>query len=134
MGIFTKTLTENDLATNRIGKLRSYRLSRGDLMTSFRGRLLSFYREGMEPEVRNKFVSSYIDTIAIFRTDKDKYVVYYILQYVGNDYEQGQRAFLNSAESMDHIETFLSKMNYQNVKSFASIILSEARRMDGPAH
>lgn len=128
MVLFARTLTEKDFATNLIGKSKRYRLARDEVSTSFRGRLLAFYSEGGEtPE---HVIATHVDTIALFKTEKNTYVVYYHIKYVDNDRGERRGTFIHSENSLDAVETFLNKMHYRNVKSFAPIILSEARKYD----
>ncbi|QJT08902.1 hypothetical protein [Oceanidesulfovibrio marinus] len=127
MGLLSRTLSADDIASKHIGKQRRYRLARDDFFTSFKGTLLTFYREGLTGSDRERFVSNYVDSMAIFRTEKGQYLVYYIVEFIGNEYSSGRRTFIKVLDSPEMLKQFVDRMEYNNNKLFKPIILSELR-------
>ncbi len=127
MGLFSRTLTQEDISSKHLGKKRRYRLPRDDFYTSFKGTLITFYREGLTGVDKERFVSNYVDSMAIFRTEKGQYLVYYIVEFIGNDYNSGRRSFIKVLGSLEKLELFVNRMEYNNNTLFKPIILSELR-------
>ncbi|MFW5735158.1 MAG: hypothetical protein ACOCWR_08870 [Oceanidesulfovibrio sp.] len=127
MSLFSRTLTHADISSKHLGKTRRYRLPRDDFYTAFKGKLITFYREGLTGVDRERFVSNYLDSMAIFRTEKGQYLVYYTVEFIGNEYSSGRRSFIKVLESLDKLEDFVDRMEYNNNKLFKPIILSELR-------
>lgn len=96
----------------------------------FSGALLAFYREELTAEERESSVNNYLDVLALFKTEKQQYLVYYEVEFTGERYKLGRQQFVALLKSMEEVETFLNKMSYSNSSSFRSIILSEAKIYD----
>lgn len=96
----------------------------------FSGALLAFYREELTAEERESSVNNYLDVLALFKTEKQQYFVYYEVEFTGERYKLGRQQFVALLKSMEEVETFLNKMSYSNSSSFRSIILSEAKIYD----
>ncbi|AGW14867.1 hypothetical protein DGI_3154 [Megalodesulfovibrio gigas DSM 1382 = ATCC 19364] len=130
MAWFSRRLTEKDIASIHLGKKKSYKLPRGSGAILFAGALLAFYREELTPEERESSVTNYLDVLALFKTEKQHYFVYYEVEFTGEQYKLGRQRFVALLKSMAEVENFLNKMSYSNSSSFRSIILSEAKIYD----
>lgn len=127
MGLLSRTLTHEDISSKHLGKMRRYRLPREGFFTSFKGTLITFYHEGLTGVDKERFVSNFVDSMAIFRTEKGQYIVYYIVEFIGNEYNSGRRTFIKVLDSPEKLENFVDRMEYNNNTLFKPIILSELR-------
>lgn len=130
MSWFQRKLTEKDLASIHLGKPKAYKLPRGSGYVLFTGCLLALYREEFTDEERESSVSNYLDVLALFKTEKQQYFVYYEVKFTGEQYKRGHQSFMTILQNLDEFEVFLNRMTYSNSASFKSILLSEARIYD----
>ncbi len=131
MPMLIRTLTHEDIASKHLNKLRRYRLPRDDFFTTFKGRLLAFYREGLTGLDRERFASNYLDSIAVFMTLKGQFLVYYTVEFISNEYTSGRRSFIKLLDDMEHLKIFIGRMRYNNDDLYKPIILSEVRSRAG---
>lgn len=125
-----RKLTAKDIASIHLGKRRAYRLTRGENSVVFTGTLLAHYHENLSQEEKEAQVSNYLDVIALFKTEKQQYFLYYEVSFNGIHKLRGQQSFVTILKSLDDFEPFLDKMKYTNGNSFKTIVLSEARIYD----
>ncbi len=131
MSWFKRKLTEKDLASIHLGKQKTYKLPRGNGSVLFTGVLLALYREEFTDEERESSVSNYLDVLALFKTEKQQYFVYYEVKFTGEQYKRGHQSFVTILQGLEEFEVFLNRMTYSNSTSFRSILMSEARIYDG---
>lgn len=130
MALLGKTFTETDIASNKLGKMKRYTLPRAQLSINFKGKLLSFYREDAENSGQITYMATYVDTIALFKTEKEQYLVYYQLNNVEDNPPTNRKSHVKVLSSLAEVESFLQRMQYANKNSYHSIILSDARKFD----
>ena len=129
MLFFSRALTEKDINPIRLGKLRTYRLSRNGQVLRFNGRLLSSYSifgDSLEPEAQRQ---THLESIAIFKT-RTRYLLYYVVQYLNNDHISGRQVGIHAAPTLDELAAFIDSMHYVNKKSFAHAVIDDARAQD----
>lgn len=115
-----RTLREKDINSTQLGKTRSYKLTRGGLLFSFKGMLLGFYHiagDSLDQEVQNQ---THLTTIAIFKT-QNRYIIYYALEYKNNDHIEGRKTHIHATSTLEDARRFIDAMTYPNKKTFAVV-------------
>ncbi|WP_460033822.1 hypothetical protein [Megalodesulfovibrio paquesii] len=130
MAWFSRRLTEKDIAPIHLGKMKAYKLPRGRGDILFTGALLALYKEELTTEERESSVNNFLDVLALFKTEKQQYFLYYEVKFTGEQYKLGRQQYAALLKSMQEVEQFLNKMSYSNSSSFRSIVLSEAKIYD----
>lgn len=126
---FLRTLREKDINSTQLGKVRRFRLARGDRSVNFKGKLLSFYHaegDSVEPQAQDK---TRLETIAIFRT-LTRYLIYYVLEYQNNEHISGKQVHLHATASLEGAERFIAAMAYVNKRAFSPAVIEDAQEMD----
>ncbi|GAB7082263.1 hypothetical protein JCM14635_39380 [Megalodesulfovibrio paquesii] len=110
--------------------MKAYKLPRGRGDILFTGALLALYKEELTTEERESSVNNFLDVLALFKTEKQQYFLYYEVKFTGEQYKLGRQQYAALLKSMQEVEQFLNKMSYSNSSSFRSIVLSEAKIYD----
>lgn len=126
MALFSRTLAPKDITAAVIGKRRRYKLPRGEHVISFTGTLLAFYREALTEQDHHCLVSNYLDVLALFKTEKGQYFIYYEVLFHDPAFDEERRCFVKVLKELEELSGFLDRMNYANLPSFRGIVLSDA--------
>ncbi len=121
-----RPLTEKCLAPKHLGKVRRYRLSRGDGAVVFTGTLLSYHNHADEKDAPEYPGVCHLVTLAAFRTRKGRFLVYYIVEYPEDEHISGQHQYVRVLPEFSDVEGFVGAMAYVNVENFRSKVLGEA--------
>ncbi len=123
---FLRPLTEKCLAPKHLGKVRRYRLSRGDGALVFTGALLSYHHHADEKDAPEYPGVCHLATLALFRTRKGRFLVYYIVDYPEDEHISGRHQYVRLLPEFSDVERFVSAMAYVNVEGFRAKVLKEA--------
>ncbi len=124
-----RTFREKDIVSTSLGKTRTYRLTRGDRVMTFKGRLLGFYHAAddcLEPAAQNQ---THLESIAIFKT-ASRYLIYYVLHYKNNEHLSGRQVHVHATPDLDTAQRFIDAMAYTNKRAFAHAVVEDARAQD----
>lgn len=121
-----RPLTEKCLAPKHLGKIRRYRLSRGDGALVFTGTLLSYHNHADEKDAPEYPGVCHLVTLAAFRTRKGRFLVYYIVDYPEDEHISGEHQYVRVLPEFSDVERFVGAMTYVNVENFRSKVLDEA--------
>jgi len=128
-----RTLTEKSLSPKLVGKMRRYRLTRGEGVLSFQGELLAYHRHAEQEDAPGYPGVSHLITLAIFRTRKGRFVVYYIVEYPDNEHLFGQHQYVTHLPEFGDVTRFVAAMAYINVEPFRTKVISEATARLSPS-
>ena len=126
-----RTLGIEDISAARLGRTRRYRFRRGTTAIRLTGKLLAFYYERSDESGPPCYNCTYVDTVALFRTRRGRYVVYYILHHLECDDMDGLYEYVKVVEDFPALELFVSQMHYANSAHFHPELIKEAARQDG---
>ncbi|QLA14961.1 hypothetical protein [Desulfolutivibrio sulfoxidireducens] len=124
--LFMRTLTEKCLAPKYLGKTRRYRLTRGDGGLVFTGTLLSYHNHADEKDAPEYPGVCHMVTLALFRTRKGRFLVYYLVDYPEDEHISGQHQYVRVLPDFAAVERFVGAMTYVNVAGFRTKVLGEA--------
>lgn len=130
MGLFNHIRREKDINSTNLGKVRQYKLIRGDKTMSFKAKLLGFYHaEGdcLEQAAQNQ---THLRSIAIFKT-QTKYLIWYVLYYQNNEHLSGKHVHVHAVEDMQGVARFVEAMAYVNKRAFFPAVVEDALAKDG---
>ncbi|MEF3698474.1 hypothetical protein [Desulfolutivibrio sp.] len=128
-----RTLTEKSLSPKLVGKMRRYHLTRGEGVLSFQGELLAYHRHVDQEDAPDYPGVSHLITLALFRTKKGRFVVYYIVEYPDNEHLFGQHQYVTHLPEFADVTRFVAAMAYINVEPFRTKVISEATTRLSPS-
>lgn len=115
MNLFFGHISEEKLNPKIIGKKRAFILRRQGIRIRFKGSCLVLFNIDDSDLLPAK---SYIKLAAIFKSSAGKYIVYYIVEHIGNEHQQGCMEYTGIFSSQDEMFLFLEKMNWSNRADF----------------
>lgn len=129
-----RSLTEKSLSPKLVGKMRRYRLSRGEGVLSFQGELLAYHRHADQQDAPEYPGVSHLLTLALFRTKKGRFVIYYIVDYPDNEHLFGQHQYVTHLPEFADVSRFVGSMAYINAEPFRTKVIADATaRLSPPA-
>ncbi len=126
-------LTEKSFSPKLVGKIRRYRLTRGEGVLSFQGELLAYHRHADQEDAPDYPGVSHLLTLALFRTKKGRFVVYYIVDYPDNEHLFGQHQYATHLPEFADVARFVAAMAYINAESFRSKVIADATARLSPS-
>jgi len=128
-----RSLTEKSLSPKLVGKMRRYRLTRGEGVLSFQGELLAYHRHADQEDAPEYPGVSHLLTLALFRTKKGRFVIYYIVDYPDNEHLCGQHQYVTHLPDFSDVSRFVGSMAYINAQPFCTKVIADATARLSPS-
>lgn len=130
---FWRTHTEKTLSRKLLGKERHFRLTRGNGVLSLTGELVAYHRHADQEDAPEYPGVCHLIILALFRTRKGRFVVYYIVDYPEDEHISGEHQYVTLLSGFEEVVRFVSAMSYVNAEPFREKILSDAKARLFPA-
>jgi hypothetical protein len=130
--LFWRTLTEKSLSPKLVGKMRRFRLTRGDGAVAFTGELLACRRHADQEDAPEYPGICHLLVLALFRTRKGRFVVYYIVDYTEDEHISGEHQYVTLLSDFSEVARFVAAMSYVNAPDFREKVLSDAQARLSP--
>ena len=127
MPLFFRTYNEKSFDSSKLGKWKKYRLPRGDSSLLVKGKLLGFYREAIAID---PYHDNYVKLLAIFKTRSGRYAVYYTLEYVNSEHQEGEIEYVKVFPLFEQAAHFIEGLQYANSEKFMEVIIGQSQQFD----
>ena len=129
---FWRTHTEKTLSRKLLGKERHFRLTRGNGVLSLTGELVAYHRHADQEDAPEYPGICHLLVLALFRTRKGRFVVYYIVDYTEDEHISGEHQYVTLLSDFSEVARFVAAMSYVNAPDFREKVLSDAQARLSP--